>query len=267
MLAVPAAQPPGGTAMTHAPDLERARRYLATAPTSNPLVLAITGSHFYGFPSHDSDLDLKGIHITPTAELVSLDPPGDTLDFLGDFEGTEVDYTSHEIGFALKLLIKGNGNVLERVLSPHQVATSMERDKLEELAREAISKRFYSHYRGFMATMRDQHLKAERKTAKGLLYVYRSALTGIHLLLTGDCVGDITFLAPKYGFHRVADLIERKRSGVEHGLLEDATPWEPDLPLLDSALEQAFHDSKLPEVSENLGDLSSFLVSMRRAYW
>jgi hypothetical protein len=60
-------------------------------------------------------------------------------------------------------------------------------------------------------------------TVKNLLYAYRSGLTGIHLLRTGECVGDVTRLAPIYGFAKVPELVARKASGKEHGALGEAT--------------------------------------------
>jgi hypothetical protein len=36
------------------------------------LVVALSGAHAYGFPSPDSDHDLKAIHIAPTATLLGL---------------------------------------------------------------------------------------------------------------------------------------------------------------------------------------------------
>ena len=38
-----------------------------------PLVFAtISGAHLYGFPSPDSDYDLRGIHLLPLEEVVGL---------------------------------------------------------------------------------------------------------------------------------------------------------------------------------------------------
>jgi hypothetical protein len=62
--------------------------------------------------------------------MVALRPPPDTIDFLGIFEGLEIDYTSHELAAALRLLLKGNGNILERMLSPFQL---LESDEVTEL--------------------------------------------------------------------------------------------------------------------------------------
>jgi predicted nucleotidyltransferase len=249
------------------PDLEKVRRFLATHAAPNPLVAAITGSHFYGFPSADSDLDLKGIHVAPTAAVVSLHPPKEAVDFLDDFEGTEIDYTSHELGQALRLLLKGNGNILERLVSPFQVIASPDQERLAELGRGAISKKFHHHYRGFFATIRAQHVKAESKTAKGLLYCYRSALTGIHLLKTGECEGDVMRLAEVHGFARVPELVEAKRRGTEFGGMPDHERFEEDLPRLEAALAEAASGSTLPESPANEADVSAFLVEARRRFF
>jgi predicted nucleotidyltransferase len=41
-----------------------------------PLLFAtISGAHLYGFPSKDSDYDLRGVHILPATEAVGLLPP------------------------------------------------------------------------------------------------------------------------------------------------------------------------------------------------
>ena len=38
-----------------------------------PLVFAtISGAHLYGFASVDSDVDLRGVHVLPLAEVVGL---------------------------------------------------------------------------------------------------------------------------------------------------------------------------------------------------
>ena len=40
-----------------------------------PLVfVTISGAHLYGFPSADSDYDLRGVHLLPLAEVVGLKP-------------------------------------------------------------------------------------------------------------------------------------------------------------------------------------------------
>ncbi|MEZ4465912.1 MAG: nucleotidyltransferase domain-containing protein [bacterium] len=58
------------------PDLDLGRRFVAErGPAGQVLLCAVTGAHLYGFPSPDSDLDLKGIHLAPTPTLLGLQVP------------------------------------------------------------------------------------------------------------------------------------------------------------------------------------------------
>src|SRR3954462_8210340 len=80
------------------------------------LVIYLSGAHAYGFPSPDSDLDLKCVHIAPTRELVGLSPPDDPPGRIDIVDGVELDYGSNELSGVLRGCIKGNGNYLERIL-------------------------------------------------------------------------------------------------------------------------------------------------------
>ena len=70
----------------------RARRHL---------VVYLSGSHSYGFPSPDSDLDIKAVHTEATDRLLGLSPPPQTASRLEVVRGVEIDYTSNEIGAVL----------------------------------------------------------------------------------------------------------------------------------------------------------------------
>ena len=65
------------------------------------VVVYLSGAHAYGFPSPDSDLDLKAIHVAKTADLLGLNPPAPTFDRAEVIEGVEIDYTSNELAHAL----------------------------------------------------------------------------------------------------------------------------------------------------------------------
>jgi len=245
-------------------DLAIGRRFLAAQGAPGALAVGVTGAHYYGFPSPDSDLDLKGVHVADTREIVSLSPPPDAIDYLGVFEGIEIDYTSHELAVTVRLLLKGNGNILERILSPFQLLASETVTELQALARGAVSQKFFHHYRGFLGRTCQDWRTAQPKTVKGLLYAYRSALTGMHLLRTGECVGDVTRLAPMYSFPRVPDLVARKGSGPEHGELTTTTEFDADLERLEALLETARSESPLPPVSPNAAALNELLIRMRK---
>ena len=80
--------------------------------------MTVSGAHVYGFPSPDSDIDLRGCHLLPLADIVGLDPPVETIDRKVDLNGVEVEYVSHDLGKYLRLLAKNNGYVLEQIFSP-----------------------------------------------------------------------------------------------------------------------------------------------------
>ena len=65
------------------------------------LVVYLSGAHAYGFPSPDSDLDLKCVHVAPTGEFLGFCRPPLAVDRAEVLDGVELDYTSHELGHVL----------------------------------------------------------------------------------------------------------------------------------------------------------------------
>src|SRR5438876_10386636 len=151
-----------------------------------PLFVTVSGAHLYGFPSPDSDVDLRGCHLLPLRAVVGLDLPDETIERKLDLAGVEVELVSHDVGKYLRLLVKNNGYVLEQIFSPLVVTGHGFLEELRPLARRCITRHHYHHYRGFLATQRKLIEKQEPKTAKAVLYAYRVVLTGIHLLRTGE---------------------------------------------------------------------------------
>ena len=114
------------------------------------VVVYLSGAHAYGFPSPDSDLDLKAIHVANTSALVGLNPPaGHVRSPRVRIDGVEIDYTSNEIAHVLAGILHGNGNFLERVLGRTVLASSPDFDPLRPLVRATLSRRVHEHYRGF----------------------------------------------------------------------------------------------------------------------
>lgn len=103
-------------------------------------------------------------------------------------------------------------------------------------------------------------------TAKTMLYSYRVALTGICLLETGEVVGDVRALAPRYGFE-VTELVAFKANGREKVALDadlDARS-RAEWPRLSERLEAALEGSELPDESPNRSAFDAWLIACRRA--
>lgn len=229
------------------------------------LVVHLSGAHAYGFPSADSDLDLKALHIAPTAEFLGFGREEKTFNRLEFVDGIEVDYTSNELQRGLLNLLSGDGNMLERVTSGSPVAADPWLDELVALVPGVLSRRYHRHYRGFASNQRGRFRDASAPSAKKLLYVLRTALTGTHLLLERECQPDLTALHEHYGFPEVPELVELKQ-GAERGSLPDG--WvERCEALMQRAfdrLEDAHERSPLPDEPTGRDALEQWLIAVRR---
>ena len=246
-----------------------ARRFLAAEEEQRRhLVIHLSGAHAYGFPSPDSDLDLKAIHVEPASRLLGLSPPALAADRLEVVDGVELDYTSNEIGDVLKGVLGGNGNYLERVLGDTAMVTSSEHTALAPLVARSLSRRSYRHYAGFARNQLEHARASATPTAKKVLYVLRTALTGTHLLRTGELVADLTELADRYGFADARGLIEAKARGecVELDAAE-RDRWLGEAESALALLEPAHAESILPEEPPNPDELEAWLLDLRREVW
>lgn len=235
-----------------------------------PLVFAtVSGAHLYGFPSCDSDVDLRGVHVLPAEEVVGLVRGAETLDRMWERDGAEIDLVTHDVAKFVRLMLRPNGYVLEQLLSPVLVTTSHAHEELVALAPDCVTSVHAHHYRGFARGQQD--LFAKTGELKPLLYAFRVLLTGIHLLRTGEVEAHLPTLlddqrhaAPAY----LPDLIAAKSVG-EHSLVS-ALPDAPgdetlaaDLARLNAALDDAEASSDLPERSTAHAPLHDLLVRLR----
>lgn len=241
-----------------------AARFLDAAHTQRePVVVALSGAHAFGFPSPDSDVDLKAVHIAPTRALLGLRPDTPAVETLQVVDGIEIDYSSHELGGVLQGALKGNGNYLERLLVDEPLVGTPLLAELRPLVQACLSRRVHGHYRGFAL---HQRREAERtRSAKKVLYVLRTCLTGAHLLRTGEILVDVTRLAPHAD---LADLLAARAHPGAQLLPEDA-PGEGSVGArMDrafAALDDALAHSVLPAEPAGVGALEAWLVETRLA--
>lgn len=242
----------------------RLHRHVAEHPY--PLVFAtISGAHLYGFPSPDSDFDLRGVHLLPLAEVVGLRPGRETIEKSGVYDRLEIDLVTHDARKFFGLLLKKNGYVLEQVLSPLVVHTTPEHAELAAIAAGCITKHHAHHYLGFAETQWKLFQKADPPQVKPLLYVYRVLLTGIHLMRTGRVEANLMRLNEQARLPYIAELVERKSSGPEKGRLvqSDLEFHAREYERLRAELQQAFDASTLPETPRGAAALHDLLVRLR----
>lgn len=244
----------------------RLHRIIAAQPY--PLLFAtISGAHLYGFPSPDSDFDLRGAYVLPLEKVVGLEVRDETVEDSRVIEGLEMDIVSHDVRKFFGLLLKKNGYVLEQLFSPLVVHTTPEHDELKRIARGCITKHHSHHYFGFAETQWKLFDKERPRRVKPLLYVYRVLLTGIHLMRTAEIEANLVTLNEEFQLPYIAELVARKLAEPEKSTLEDADIafHESEYQRLRKELQIAHDASQLPELpsDETRAALNDLLVHVR----
>jgi predicted nucleotidyltransferase len=230
------------------------------------LVVSLSGAHAYGFPSPDSDLDLKAIHIEDTAVLLSMEWVHTPAERLEVIDGVEVDYSSNEVRDVLLGIVRGNGNFIERVLSTLRLRGSPQLEELRPLVRASLSKRIHRHYAGFASGQLKEWEKTGGRSAKKLLYVLRTTLTGAHALSTGEIVTDLNAHLDSFRFGAARELIDHKRRGELAELQDDVIQrWREEVGRAFAALDESLAKSPLPDEPRNIADLDAWLLAKRRS--
>ncbi len=242
------------------------RLYTEIQQQPHPLLfVTVSGAHLYGFPSPDSDYDLRGVHILPVPEVIGLDPGHETLE-ISEFRGNlEMDLVTHDVKKFFGLLLKKNGYVLEQLYSPLILHAMPEHAELKEITKRCITKHHSHHYFGFAETQWKLFDKESPRRVKPLLYVFRVLLTGIHLMRTGIIEANLVTLNREFKLAYVDELIARKLSGPEKSTLEDedVSFYQQEYERLRKELESAFQASHLPEAPSAREALNDLLIRLR----
>jgi predicted nucleotidyltransferase len=231
-----------------------------------PLLFAtVSGAHLYGFPSHDSDYDLRGVHLLPLREVIGLNRGKETIQSSVIREGKEIDLVTHDAEKFFRLLLKKNGYVLEQLFSPLIIYTTPAYETLKQIASACITRYHAHHYLGFAQNQWRLFSKEEPRRVKPLLYVFRVLLTGIHLMRTGNIEANLVTLNEEFRLSYLPDLITRKLEGAEKSLLSDTdrTFLEGEYHKWLGELESAYLASTLPEEPQGQQALHELLINLR----
>lgn len=177
------------------------------------LFTTVSGAHLYGFPSPDSDVDLRGAHVLPAREVLGLKTGPNTVERSHVRDGLQVDLVTHDVHKFFTLLLRRYGYVLEQLCSPLVVHKTPEHQALKALMPGMVTRHHAHHYVGFAHTQWRRFQKESR--VKPLLYVYRVLLTGIHLMRTGEVEANLLQLNETFGLPYIPDLVAQKIEQAE----------------------------------------------------
>jgi len=231
------------------------------------LFLTASGAHLYGFPSADSDYDLRGCHIARADLMLGLKPPRETYEVLDRDAPVEVDLVTHDVGKYFKLLLNKNGYVLEQIFSPLVIRGDERLEELRDLSKACITKHHFHHFRSFAKSQWEGLREGGPATVKKLLYSYRPLLVGIMLVEEKEIESNIVKLNERFGISMIDDLVQAKVEGNERMPL-DLSGIEAHERLfleLSDRLVASSERSGLPDQPEGRDGIEAFLVRERLA--
>lgn len=233
-------------------------RAFAKQSVSNPLFVVLSGSHAYGFPSAESDYDLRGAYIAKTKELLSLQKPFETI----EKKDTKMELVVYEIEKMLHLLLGPSGYIFEQIHSPYPILESKQFKQLKQISHFIVCKALHNHYSGFALSIYKKAHTSGWADVKEDLYLLRVLMTGITLLETGKVVVNLPELNKKFKFDVVPQLIElRGQSETARGMIN----LDKEASELFNRLDAAYKASNLPDRVQNVEKFNDFLLKIRAA--
>ncbi|MCP4425198.1 MAG: nucleotidyltransferase domain-containing protein [Chloroflexi bacterium] len=220
---------------THAENIRRALAKIETEENVRVLYACESGSRAWGFPSANSDYDVRFLYIHPLDWYLSIAKKRDVIERPID---DELDINGWEIRKALQLFRKSNPPLLEWLGS---LIVYLENFSLAANLRE-LAKVYYSpraciyHYLHMAQNNHREYLRGERVWLKKYFYVLRPLLAiqwieqgyGVAPTAFGTLV-DRVITSPELKAE-IERLVEQKRRGAElaHG---------PRIPIISAFIE------------------------------
>lgn len=228
-----------------------------------------SGSRAWGFPSKDSDWDVRFLYVRPPAHYVSI---GKTSDVVERPITDELDVAGWDLPKALELFRKSNPPLLEWLRSPivyREVGTAAAR--LRELTPSYYSPLACMYHYLHMAQGNDREfLRGEVVRLKKYFYVLRPVLACLWIerglgpvptefaALVDGLVDDAGLRAA------IEDLLARKRAGEE---LDRGPRIAPISDFLDAELARLTAEDQPPPATKDPAPLDRLLVEVLAETW
>ncbi|MFA4877069.1 MAG: nucleotidyltransferase domain-containing protein [Methanoregula sp.] len=242
------------------------RDFIVAELNGKPFIFyTLSGAHLYGFPSCDSDYDIRGCHVLDKRVICGFHTPRDTIERMSG----EIDFVSFDVKKELGLILQNNSNVLEHVFAPALVSSSRY-PALKKIAGLSLSRAVFHPYHGL--ALHNWKSRNESKipagngeSAKRYLYILRSLMAGIFALDTGKIEPDIQVLNRHFRYPLVDEFVSIKMNGCEYGVVASHESADVLIAQLFLDLEAARENSPLPEKppEEVFGRANDFLLDCR----
>jgi len=242
--------------------IAKVKRKLNVEQNGKLIYLTVSGSHLYGFPSKDSDVDYRGAFLTGTENLLGLlRKPEETVRI-------KPDIVLNELRKELQLALASNCNVIERI-NAKPIYRVPEFTEMRRLVNNALSKDgLYRSYRGMASFNYKKFILGGRATYKKYLYVFRGLMAGIYALETGKIQPNLVELNKRFRIKPVDQLIKLKVEGIEEepvSELIDSGELDSIIGMLFDRIDEAYEKCRMPAKPsrEEIEEIDRFLRRLR----
>lgn len=213
---------------------------------------AEAGSRAWGFPSIDSDYDIRLIYVRSLTSILKVRQESDNFEHkiiyqtnhtvidngFVDYDKAILDMAGWELPKALGLLTKSNSPLLEWLESPIvYMGEGAIREELLQLALQFVDpKAMILHYGNMASRCLSEHLMVPQIKLKKYFYAIRPILAGMYVHMTGN-VPPVDFLTlfkfkqfklPDNIYNKIENLYVRKLNSTSESQIEQA-----DIELID----------------------------------
>ena len=164
---------------------KKIKKYLSDLEKEKGIVILLaceTGSRAWGFPSPDSDFDVRIIYKHKKDWYLSLTEEKDTIEYF--LENNEIDISGWDLRKSLRLLWKSNPPLLERIQSP--IIYKVDKDFLSEI--NSVAQKTYSriatihHYLSMAKKAFEEIVNSEEYKLKKFFYALRASVACLWIL-------------------------------------------------------------------------------------
>jgi uncharacterized protein len=184
------------------------------------ILLAVeSGSRAWGFPSRDSDYDVRFLYVRPIEAYLTVTPRRDVIERAID---ATLDVSGWDLRKALQLMLRSNAVLIEWLTSPVHYRDWAGREELLGLARSAASLTALAYHYQHQARRSFDAVCAAGDAAplKSYCYALRSALAVTWIRRRGAAMSMTALMAelglPEELVQPMRELIVQKREAVEN---------------------------------------------------
>lgn len=202
---------------------------------------AIVGSTVYGLATEDSDIDILGVYVAPTRDILSIHKPQDTI------VKHDPDIAYHEVEKYMRLAIKCNPTILELLFMDKYEKITDEGRLLIKIRHLFLNTAIYNSYGGY-AIQQARKLNrrghsfdssTKNRTEKHARHCYRLLLQGSQLLK--ECNLSVQVNNPKeifaFGKLPVDEMVEKFETEYKKfRAISTSLPKEPNYALINDTL-------------------------------